>query len=62
MVDDTTPGAKCPLPRAERAGNHPSLWEYLEQEVWPVVPSGDLGRVLSREEEDQILGYGSEGC
>ena len=35
--------------------------EYLERSVWPLVPSGELGRVLSREAEDQILGYGPEG-
>jgi antitoxin VapB len=38
-----------------------SLREYLEQRVWPVIPRAELGRVLSREEEDQILGYGPEG-
>ncbi len=31
---------------------------YLEEEVWPKVPPGQLGRRLSREEEDEILGYG----
>jgi hypothetical protein len=25
------------------------------------MPAGELGRVMSREEEDQILGYGPEG-
>jgi antitoxin VapB len=38
-----------------------SLREYLEQNVWPMMPAGELGRVMSREEEDQILGYGPEG-
>jgi antitoxin VapB len=38
-----------------------SLREYLEQDVWPVVPAGELGRAMSREEEDRILGYGPEG-
>jgi antitoxin VapB len=33
----------------------------MERNVWPLIPSGQLGRVLSREEEDQILGYGPEG-
>ena len=33
----------------------------LERHVWPLVPAGDLGRDLSREEEDRILGYGPEG-
>jgi hypothetical protein len=30
---------------------------FLEEEVWPQAPSGQLGRRLSREEEDEILGY-----
>jgi antitoxin VapB len=34
---------------------------YLEEEVWPKVPPGQLGRRLTREEEDEILGYGPEG-
>jgi len=37
------------------------LREYLEKNVWPFVPASELGRVLSREEEDQILGFGPEG-
>ena len=34
---------------------------YLEEEIWPNVPAGQLGRRLSREEEEAILGYGPEG-
>jgi antitoxin VapB len=34
---------------------------YLAEEVWPKAPPGQLGRRLSREEEDEILGYGPEG-
>jgi antitoxin VapB len=34
---------------------------FLEEEVWPKAPPGQLGRRLSREEEDEILGYGPEG-
>lgn len=34
---------------------------YLEEEVWPKAPLGQLGRRLSREEEDEILGFGPEG-
>ena len=33
---------------------------YLAEEVWPKAPPGQLGRRLSREEEDEILGYGPE--
>jgi antitoxin VapB len=34
---------------------------FLEEEVWPRIPADQLGRRLSREEEDEILGYGPEG-
>ena len=37
------------------------LRSYFEQNVWPLIPQTELGRVLSREEEDQILGFGPEG-
>ncbi len=47
--------------RSGRPGGRKSLREYLERDVWPVVPGSELGRVLSREEEDQILGYGPGG-
>jgi antitoxin VapB len=46
------------LERRERGS---SFLRYLEQEIWPKVPPGQLGRRLSREEEDEILGYGPEG-
>jgi antitoxin VapB len=38
-----------------------SLLEFLEREVWPNLPPGERGRRLTREEEDEILGYGPEG-
>jgi antitoxin VapB len=38
-----------------------SFLRYLEEEVWPNAPAGQLGRRLRREEEDEILGYGPEG-
>jgi antitoxin VapB len=34
---------------------------FLEREVWPGIPDDQLGRRLSRDEEDQILGYGPSG-
>lgn len=34
---------------------------YLEEEVWPNAPAHQLGRRLSRDEEDEILGYGPGG-
>lgn len=48
--------------RAGKAGGRKRLRECMEQNVWPMMPASDLGRVMSREEEDQILGYGPEGC
>jgi antitoxin VapB len=47
--------------RAGKHGGRKSLREYLEQNVWPLMPAGGLGRTMSREDEDQILGYGPEG-
>ncbi len=35
--------------------------EWLEKEVWPNVPPELLGKRLTREEEDEILGYGPNG-
>jgi antitoxin VapB len=34
---------------------------FLEHEVWPRIPEDQMGRRLTREEEDEILGYGSSG-
>ncbi len=47
--------------RAGKPGGRKSLREYMEQNVWPMIPPQELGRVMSRKEEDQILGYGPEG-
>jgi antitoxin VapB len=38
-----------------------TLRAYLERDVWPLVPSAEVGRTITREEEDRILGYGSDG-
>lgn len=37
------------------------LRRFLEHEVWPIAPKHQLGRRLSRAEEEEILGYGPEG-
>jgi antitoxin VapB len=34
---------------------------FLEQEVWPRIPDDQIGRRLSGDEEDEILGYGPAG-
>jgi antitoxin VapB len=47
--------------RAGKPVGRESLREYMERNVWPLIPPSELGRVLTREEEDKILGYGPEG-
>jgi len=44
-----------------RLNRKESLLQFLEREVWPHVPPGELGRTLTREEEDDILGFGPDG-
>jgi len=38
------------------------LTRFLEGEVWPRVPPGEMGRRLSRDEEEAILGFGEAGA
>ena len=47
--------------RAGKRVRPDGLLNYLERSVWPTVPADQLGRVLTREEEDRILGYGPLG-
>jgi antitoxin VapB len=48
--------------RTGKPGGRKSLRKYLEQNVWPMLPASELGRAMSREEEDGILGFGPKGC
>lgn len=34
---------------------------FLKRKVWTTIPKDELGRRMSREEEDEILGYGGDG-
>lgn len=34
---------------------------FLERKVWSTIPKNQLGRRLTREEEDQLLGFGPAG-
>jgi antitoxin VapB len=36
--------------------------DFLEHEVWPTIPKEELGRRLTKEEEEDILGYGEPGA
>jgi antitoxin VapB len=49
-----------------RAGETPEeraarLRRFLEDEVWPLIPSDALGVPISKEEREEILGFGPEG-
>ena len=35
---------------------------YLSESVWPQIPPDELGRRLTQEEEDKILGYDESGA
>ena len=43
-------------------GNRIARWrKFLEEEVWPTLPPNERGRVMSKREKEEILGYGPEG-
>lgn len=37
------------------------ILDFLDRTVWPAIPSDLLGRPITKEEEDEILGYGPDG-
>jgi antitoxin VapB len=37
------------------------LLRLLRDRIWPSIPKNQLGRRLTRAEEDAILGYGKDG-
>lgn len=38
-----------------------ALMNFLEREIWPQIPASQLGRGISKQEREEILGYGPEG-
>jgi antitoxin VapB len=38
-----------------------AVLSFLKKRVWPSLPKREIGRALTRAEEDAILGYGPEG-
>ena len=48
--------------RVVRRGRGEALRRFLEREVWPQVPPAELGRRLTRAEEEAILGLGPDGA
>jgi len=49
------------LKHAASGDRRARIVKLLERKVWPTVPKSQLGRRLTREEEDAILGYGPTG-
>ena len=47
--------------RGGKSEVHGSVRDHLERNAWPLISLAELGRVLSREEEEGILGYGPGG-
>lgn len=45
----------------ERKAKRRNIQEWLEREVWPTLPPDVRGKEITREEEDEILGYGPNG-
>jgi len=37
------------------------VMRFLEREVWPRIPKRLLGRGISKEEREKLLGYGPQG-
>ena len=49
------------LTHASPAARRARVVRFLETKVWKTIPKAELGRRLSRAEEDAILGYGPGG-
>jgi antitoxin VapB len=48
--------------RVKKRSRKDEMLRFLDRDVWPRVPAHELGRRLTQEEEDAILGYGPEGA
>ena len=49
------------LKHASTQDRRARVLRFLEKKVWPTLPKNQVGRRLSRAEEDDILGYGPGG-
>lgn len=47
--------------REEHVARVEKAFKYLEEHVWPTIPEEVRGKPLTKEEEDEILGYGPHG-
>ena len=48
--------------RAEPDSPSSNGLRYLAEDVWPLVPPEQVGRRLTRDQEDALLGYGDAGA
>lgn len=44
--------------RAQAEAKVARITRFLEERVWPHIPPDQLGRRLTKEEEEALLGYG----
>jgi antitoxin VapB len=49
------------LRQMSTADRRARVLRFLEKKVWPSLPKDQVGRRLSRADEDDILGYGPGG-
>jgi antitoxin VapB len=49
------------LKELERKRRFDRVLRFLEEEVWPQIPPELRGKGISKEELEEILGYGPEG-
>ena len=49
------------LTRSPASDRRAAVLTFLKKRVWPALPKREVGRALTRAEEDAILGYGPEG-
>jgi antitoxin VapB len=47
--------------RVTDAARKERVLRFLEREVWPLVPEEQRGKAPTREEREEILGYGEAG-
>jgi antitoxin VapB len=48
--------------RVVRPDRQRALLEFLQREAWPLIPPGQRGRRLTKEEEEELLGMGPESA
>ena len=50
------------LARPSAAQREQHLTRFLEEEIWPLIPTGELGKAVSKADREEILGFGEHGA